>query len=88
MPENSQDEIRTLTGVCLALISQVVATQAVLCQLDKEARGKLKAALIASNTEKLIKDKGKMLDETTVTELSQIVLRMPLQLDEMLSKRG
>jgi hypothetical protein len=41
MPENSQDEISTLTQACLMLISQVAATQAVLCQLDKVVREKL-----------------------------------------------
>lgn len=86
MPNNSQDEIRTLTQVCLALISQVVATQAVVCQLDGKAREKLKAALIKSRTDEFLTDKGKTQDQATVGELSQMVMRMPLQLDEMLTK--
>ncbi len=86
MPDNSQDEIKTITQVCLALISHIVATEAVVCQLDSGAREKLKAALIASKTGKMLTDKGKMLDEATARDLSQTKMRMPLQLDELLTR--
>jgi hypothetical protein len=85
--EPLQEQINSLVQSCLGITAQILATQAVLFQMQPDLRQRLTQALVATRLEADIASRGKTLDEATVRDLEQEVLGMGRRLNEMLAGR-